>query len=173
MPTTRLVAVDDAPVLAELLTANRVFHERWGPTRPEEIFTTHGQREVIRNALVEHERGVMVPHVILDGGRVVGSVSLGHIVRGPYLSCNIGYWVDLGHNGRGLGTAAVREIVDLAFGPLGLHRVEARTHPDNIGSHRVLERNGFASFGMAPAYLKIGDCWQDAVLYQAVNDSMP
>jgi len=80
--------------------------------------------------------------------------------------------VDSKHNGRGLGTAAVREIVDLAFGPLGLHRVEAGTLRHNIGSQRVLERNGFVRFGTAPAYLKIAGSWQDHVLYQAVNHSM-
>jgi [ribosomal protein S5]-alanine N-acetyltransferase len=80
--------------------------------------------------------------------------------------------VGSGHNGRGLGTAAVREIVDLAFGPLGLHRVEAGTLRRNIGSQRVVERNSFLPFGTAPAYLKIAGSWEDHVLYQAVNNSM-
>jgi ribosomal-protein-alanine N-acetyltransferase len=172
MPMIRLVAVDDAPVLAELLTANREFLAPWQPTRAEDVFTTNGQREAIDNALIEHERGITVPNVILNDGRVAGRVTLSNIVRGPFQSCNLGYWVDSGHTGRGLGTAAVREIVDLAFGPLGLHRVEAGTLRHNIGSQRVLERNGFVRFGTAPAYLKIAGSWQDHVLYQAVNNSM-
>jgi ribosomal-protein-alanine N-acetyltransferase len=97
---------------------------------------------------------------------------LSNIVRGPFQSCNLGYWVDSGHNGRGLGTAAVREIVELAFGSLGLHRVEAATLQPNIGSQRVLDRNGFVRFGTAPAYLKIAGSLRDHVLYQAVNSSM-
>jgi ribosomal-protein-alanine N-acetyltransferase len=168
----RLVAVDDAPVLAELLTANRKFLAPWQPTRAEDFFTTDGQREAIDTALIEHERGITIPNVILTDGRVVGRVTLSNIVGGPFQSCNLGYWVDSKHNGRGLGTAAVREIVDLAFGPLGLHRVEAGTLRHNIGSQRVLERNGFVRFGTAPAYLKIAGSWQDHVLYQAVNHSM-
>jgi ribosomal-protein-alanine N-acetyltransferase len=168
----RLVAVEDAPVLAELLTANREFLAPWQPTRAEDFFTTDGQRETIDSALIEHERGITSPNVIVNHGRVVGRVTLTNIVRGPFQSCNLGYWVDAGHNGRGLGTAAVREIVDLAFGPLGLHRVEAGTLGNNAGSQRVLERNGFERFGTAPAYLKIAGSWQDHVLYQAVNHSM-
>jgi ribosomal-protein-alanine N-acetyltransferase len=172
MPTIRLVALDDAPVLAALLTANREFLSPWEPTRAEDFVTTNGQREAIANVLIEHQRGITVPNVILNDGRIVGRVTLSNIVRGPFQSCNLGCWVDSGHNGRGLGTAAVREIVDLAFGPLGLHRVEAATLGHNIGSQRVLERNGFIPFGTAPAYLKIAGRWQDHVLYQAVHHSM-
>lgn len=172
MPMIRLVAVDDAPVLAELLTANREFLAPWQPTRVEDFFTTNGQREAIDSALSKHERGITIPNVILHDGRVVDRVTLSNIVRGPFQSCNLGYWVDSGHNGRGLGTAAVREIVDLAFGWLGLHRVEAGTLRHNIGSRQVLERNAFVWFGTAPAYLKIAGSWQDHVLYQVVNDSM-
>jgi [ribosomal protein S5]-alanine N-acetyltransferase len=172
MPMIRLVAVDDARVLAELLAANREFLAPWQPTRTEYFFTTDGQRQAIDDALIEHERGVTVPNVILNDGRVVGRVTLSNIVRGPFQSCNLGYWVDSGHNGHGLATAAVREIVDLAFGPLGLHRVEAGTLRHNIGSQRVLEHNGFVRFGTAPAYLKIAGSWQDHVLYQVLNDSM-
>lgn len=172
MPVIRLVAVDDAPELSELLTANREFLASWQPTRADGFFTTHGQREAIENALIEHKRGITSPNVILNHGRVVGGVTLSNIVRGSFQSCNLGYWVGSGHNGRGLGTAAVREIVGLAFGPLGLHRVEAGTLRHNIGSQLVLERNGFLPFGTASAYLKIAGSWEDHVLYQAVNNSM-
>jgi [ribosomal protein S5]-alanine N-acetyltransferase len=172
MSVIRLVAGNDAPVLAALLTANREFLAPWQPTREENFFTTNGQRDAIDNVLTEHERGITVPSVILDEGRVVGRVTLSNIVRGPFQSCNVGYWVDAAHNGQGLATTAVREIVDLAFRPLGLHRVEAGTLPHNIGSQRVLERNGFMRFGAAPAYLKIAGSWQEHLLYQAVNNSM-
>jgi [ribosomal protein S5]-alanine N-acetyltransferase len=100
-------------------------------------------------------------------------VTLSNIVRGAFQSCNIGYWVDAAHNGRGVGSAAVRSTVAMAFGDLGLHRVAAGALPHNIGSQRVLERNGFARFGTAPAYFRIAGHWQDHILYQVLNHSMP
>ena len=151
MAMIRLVTVDDAPVLGELLMANREFLAPWQPTLPEGFFTAHGQREAIKNALIEHERGITSPNLILDDGRIVGRVTLSNIVRGPFQSCNLGYWVDSGHNGRGLGTAAVREILDLGFGPLGLHRVEAGTlrhnHSARSGS---LSETAFCGSATAP-----------------------
>jgi ribosomal-protein-alanine N-acetyltransferase len=49
-----------------------------------------------------------------------------------------------------------------------LHRIQAGTLLHNIGSQRVLERNGFVRYGLAPAYLNIAGKWQDHILYQVL-----
>jgi [ribosomal protein S5]-alanine N-acetyltransferase len=92
--TTRLVAPDDVVALTDLLRINREFLAPWEPTRDDDYFTVEGQRTVIETALEGHEKGVTVPQVILDDwGRVVGRVTLYQIVRGPFQSCHLGYWV--------------------------------------------------------------------------------
>jgi ribosomal-protein-alanine N-acetyltransferase len=63
----------------------------------------------------------------------------------------------------------VRDIIVVAFGGLRLHRIQAATLLHNLRSQRVLERNGFVRFGVAPAYLNIAGKWQDHALYQVVN----
>jgi ribosomal-protein-alanine N-acetyltransferase len=78
------------------------------------------------------------------------------------------YWVSAADNGRGLATAAVRDMIRVAFAELGLHRIQAETLLHNVRSQRVLERNGFVRFGMAPAYLKIAGNWRDHFLYQVL-----
>jgi ribosomal-protein-alanine N-acetyltransferase len=57
-------------------------------------------------------------------------------------------------------------MVELAFGELGLHRLEAATLVDNVASMRVLEKNRFAHIGVARRYLRIGGEWRDHVLFQ-------
>jgi ribosomal-protein-alanine N-acetyltransferase len=168
--STRLVTLDDAPVLAELLRVNRDFLAPWDPIRSEDYFTVDGQHAVIAAALGRHEHGSTLPHVILnDSGRVAGRITLNGIERGFFQSCSLSYWLSAADNGRGLATAAVREIVRVAFEELGLHRVQAETLLHNVRSQRVLERNGFVRFGVAPAYLLIGGRWQDHALYQVVR----
>jgi ribosomal-protein-alanine N-acetyltransferase len=108
--------------------------------------------------------------VILCDGGVVGRVTLSDIMRGTFQSCNLGYWLSQSHNGKGLATAAVAEIVDVAFGELGLHRIQAGTMTRNVRSQAVLQRNGFVRIGLAPAYLKIAGRWEDHVLYQVLNE---
>lgn len=72
-------------------------------------------------------------------------------------------------NGRGLATAAVRDIMGVAFEELGLHRIQAGTLLHDVRSQHVLERNGFVRFGMAPEYRCIAGEWQDHALYQVLT----
>jgi [ribosomal protein S5]-alanine N-acetyltransferase len=167
--TTRLIGVEDAPVLAELLQLNREFLAPWEPVRPEEYFTVDGQRSAIEDALRHYELQVGLPHVILEQGQLVGRVTLSNIVRGAFESCHLGYWVSADRNGRGLATRAVNQIMREAFVELRLHRIEAGTLLHNVASQRVLERNGFIRFGVAPRYLKIAGRWQDHAIYQVLN----
>jgi ribosomal-protein-alanine N-acetyltransferase len=167
---TRLLTLADAPVIAELLAVSRDFLAPYEPVRGEDYRTADGQREVIAAALAQHQQGMTLPHVILDeSGQVVGRITLNNIVRGPFQSCQLGYWVSAAAGGRGLATAAAREIIGVAFGELGLHRIQAGTLVHNIRSQRVLERNGFVRFGLAPQYLSIAGQWQDHILYQLLN----
>jgi [ribosomal protein S5]-alanine N-acetyltransferase len=103
------------------------------------------------------------------GGAVAGRITLNGIVRGAFQSCSVGYWVSEAVGGRGLATAALRDVKAAAFGALGLHRIQAETLVHNVASQRVLQRNGFSRVGLAPAYLKIAGRWQDCILYQVIN----
>jgi [ribosomal protein S5]-alanine N-acetyltransferase len=171
---TRLVTLDDAPALAEVLRVSRDFLAPWEPVRSADYFTVGGQLAVIRDVLKRHAQGAALPHVILDGsGGVAGRITLSGIVRGPFQSCSMGYWVSVTAAGRGLATAAVRDMVRVAFEELRLHRVQAETLLHNVRSQRVLTRNGFRRIGMAPAYLNIAGQWQDHILYQVINDAGP
>lgn len=173
MASTRLIAIEDAAPLANLLRLNREFLARWEPIRADEYFTEDGQRGAIEEALEQYDEKTRVPHVILERGQVVGRITLSNIVRGPFQSCHLGYWVGSAHNRRGLATAAVRDIMAVAFLELGLHRIEAGTLLHNIPSQRVLERNGFVRFGVAPGYLNIAGRWQEHAMYQVLNPNTP
>jgi ribosomal-protein-alanine N-acetyltransferase len=170
MSAIRLVTIDDVPELADLFRRNRDFLAPWEPDRATDFFSHEGQLAVVEDALERHEQGLTHPHVILDdSAHIVGRINLGNVALGPFQSCGVGYWVSEHANGRGYATAALNGIKQLAFVELGLHRIEAGTSAYNISSQRVLEKNGFARFGLAPAYLKIAGSWQDHALYQALN----
>ena len=88
--------------------------------RDESFYTVEGQRQRI-------ESGEQQAFAILDEGRIAGTVALSNITRGPFQSANLGYWVARDANDRGLATKAVAEVIEFAFGDLGLHRLEAGT----------------------------------------------
>jgi [ribosomal protein S5]-alanine N-acetyltransferase len=162
----------DAEALASTQRANRDFLAPWDAVRDDDYFTVEAQRNVVRVELGAHERGTMMPRVIVDSdGQLVGRININGITRGAFQSASIGYWVSQSHGGRGLASAAVAEVIDIAFNGLGLHRLQAETLLNNVPSQRVLIRNGFRPFAIAPSYLKIAGEWQDFILFQILNDN--
>jgi ribosomal-protein-alanine N-acetyltransferase len=165
--TTRLVSLVDVAVPTRLAVVNREFLAPWDPVHPDVDFTEDGQVAAVLAALSRHRDGTAVPHAILDeDGDVAGRITLNGIVRGPFQSCSVGYWVSEERNGRGIATAAVGAILRVAFDELGLHRAQAETLPPNTASPTVLLRNGFERIGMAPAYLRFAGEWQDHLLFE-------
>lgn len=104
--------------------------------------------------------------------KLLGGVSLSNVRRGVTQSAELGYWLGAAHIGKGYMTEAVRIVIEHAFGPLGLHRLEAATLPHNGASIRVLERNGFRREGHARSYLRINGVWQDHLLFGLIQDDM-
>lgn len=172
MAVTRLVTLDDAERLASLVTASREYLAPWEPVQDEGYYTAAGQRSLLEKALATQAEGQMLPLVVLDrDGQVCGRLNVNNIVRGAFQNGSLGYWVGEGSRGRGLASAAVAEAVEAAFGPLGLHRLEAGTLLHNTASQRVLTRNGFRPFAVAEKYVKIAGEWQDHILFQRLSAS--
>ncbi|MFI1989432.1 GNAT family N-acetyltransferase [Actinoplanes sp. NPDC020271] len=158
----RPLALADVPELTTVLNASREHLAPWDPIRDESFWTEDGQRQVVADVL----RGPALPYVIVVDGAIAGRVNLNNLVRGPFQSCSLGYWVSPVHTGKGVASQAVAQLLRLAFTEHELHRVEAGTLLHNERSQRVLVKNGFERFGLAPRYLKIAGEWQDHYLFQ-------
>ncbi len=172
--TLRLPEPGDAGSLSHAFTVNRAALDRWNPAPPDEFYTETGQAENIRQMRLGYEKGDLLPLLVLRDGRVVGDVSLFHVIRGPLQSATLGYWIDVAEQGRGLATAAVGVFADVTRDLLRLHRLEAGVSPANPASRRVLEKSGFTRIGLAPRYLLAAGDWQDQILYQRVlGDERP
>ena len=76
-------------------------------------------------------------------GRMVGAVGADGFEVGSSHRAEIGYWLAKPFWGRGLMTDAVGAYARYAFGELGLERLVAQVFFFNMGSARVLEKNGF------------------------------
>jgi ribosomal-protein-alanine N-acetyltransferase len=70
-------------------------------------------------------------------------------------------------------TEALRAAVErIAFGELGLHRVEVAVIPRNTRSLLLAERCGFEREGLSPRFLKIAGVWEDHVRLARRNPEM-
>ncbi|NUY82291.1 GNAT family N-acetyltransferase [Flavobacterium sp. MAH-1] len=83
----------------------------------------------------------------------------------------IGYMIHPTHNGKGFVSEALRRLVAYGFSDMGLHSIEAVIDPDNIGSERVLQKNGFVK----EAHFRESEFYEgkflDAVYYSILNTS--
>ena len=164
----RSIRDTDAAALAEAYRAERTHLEPWEPRRDERFFTAIRQRELIGRELDAAASGTALGLVLVAGEQVVGRVTLSGIVRGPFRSANLGYWIAAGRTGRGLMTAAVDAVAQMAADARGLHRLQAATLLRNARSQAVLRRCGFTEIGVASEYLNIDGRWQDHLLFQRI-----
>ena len=85
--------------------------------------------------------------VIVRGGQAIGTVLLFRYEE-PSQRIELGYVLGRAHWGQGLAREAITAVLDHAFGPLGLRRVEAQVQPDNTPSNALLARLGFRLEGV-------------------------
>ena len=189
----RPIVVDDIPAVARAYDRNRAHLAPWDPRREEEFFTEAGQDVRFRHLSAARrdgrgERWVLVatgaaldsavadapdtsesePATAAAKFEIVGSVALSAIELGPFRNARLGYWLDGAFAGRGLATAAVSRVCDIAAEHIGLHRIEAGTLLENTASQRVLAKCGFTEFGVAPRYLHINGAWRDHRMFQRI-----
>jgi ribosomal-protein-serine acetyltransferase len=103
------------------------------------------QREFLASLEAANAAGTGL-HVTLRQDTAFAGV-MGLRINGMHGSADVGYWVATAYAGRGLVTRSVAALVDLAFGPLGLHRVELRAATANDRSRAVAQRLGLVHEG--------------------------
>ncbi len=96
---------------------------------------------------------------------IMGRLALTNVTRGALEGASLGYWIDMDRQSKGLTTEAVRAVLDFAFGPAALHRVQVNVMPRNIASLRVIEKLGLRNEGLAVRLLQIAGEWEDHLMF--------
>ena len=144
-----------AAVLAFEL-ANRGYFAGFISDRGDEFFDQFTEQH---SAMVaEQEAGHGAYYVLVDDdGSVIGRFNLYDIKDGTAV---LGYRVAQHVAGRGVATAAVRELGRLAAAQHGLRTLKAATTHENVASQRVLVKAGFVPVGPADIVGKPGTWYQ-------------
>ncbi|MGN0429669.1 MAG: GNAT family N-acetyltransferase [Acetatifactor sp.] len=90
-----------------------------------------------------------------EGNAVVGIVEIFN-VDGRTEQVEIGYTIAPNRQGRGLASEAIGVLTDYLICQVGLNRVRAMVHVDNIASQKALLKNGFQKEGTE----RQGEFWQ-------------
>ncbi|MGW1886828.1 GNAT family N-acetyltransferase [Streptomyces sp. NPDC001970] len=146
----------DADEFTALARASRDLHRPWlFPPETGEAYAAYAHKLIddpTKEGLLVCDR---------DDGRIAGFININNIVRGGFLCGAVGYGAFAHAAGRGLMSEGLRLVVQYAFGPLGLHRLEANIQPGNAASIALVRGLGFRLEGFSPDFLFIDGAWRD------------
>lgn len=70
---------------------------------------------------------------------------------------------------KGYMSEVVNRVIQFGFEEMGLVRIEARCHPDNIGSSKVMEKTGMRLEGILRKHILVKDEYIDVKMYSIIN----
>lgn len=155
----------DRDAFIELAHESRALHRPWTypPERPDQFDDLFARSQ--RDDFV-----CLLTVLSDDPAAIAGVFTISQIVRGAFQSAYLGYYAHAAHARRGLMREAMEQLLDHAFGPLALHRIEANIQPGNRPSVALARGAGFRLEGFSPRYLLIGGRWRDHERYAITAD---
>jgi len=122
-----------------------------------------------RGFSLEEQRGRGVTWIVESDGNAAGWVSLRN-VDWYAKSASIGFSVAPWAQGRGIARRGVAAVLDLAFLPGRMIRVEADCDVDNQRSQHLLDALGFQREGVMRAFARMPEGRRDFYLYSLLRD---
>lgn len=166
----RLPEAADQDEFLALRRASQEFHRRWEP-RPVAGVDPFGAESFARYLRGRHQENL--ERTLLcrrEDGAILGAINLSEIVRGPFQSAYLGYWIGAEHAQNGYMTEGLELLLRHAFLSLELHRLEANIRPENTPSLKLVQRLGFRKEGFSPRYLNIDGAWRDHERWTRLSD---
>jgi ribosomal-protein-alanine N-acetyltransferase len=117
---------------------------------------------------IETNEGINWAITLKNDPKLIGVI--GHYrIKPEHYRAEIGYMLLPEFHGKGIISEAVKETVNYGFKIMKLHSIEAIIAPENHGSAKVLEKNGFVK----EAHLKENEFFEgrflDTVIYSILN----
>ena len=145
MPELQQLRTDHAPAVLAFELANREYFAAFISDRGDEFFEQYAEWHSA--LLAEQEAGAGAFYVLVgEDGSILGRFNL-FFTGGD--TANVGYRVAQQVAGRGVTTAMVQELCELAAARHGLRTLKAATSHANAASQRVLVKAGFSPVGPA------------------------
>lgn len=139
----RRVRAEDADDIARVVRASLDYLRPWMPWATDEAGSRAAQLARVAEADDLWEAGSDFIYSVLPAAEsaVAGQVGLHRRVGDGGIE--IGYWIDVNHAGRGLGTAAARALTPVALSLPGVTRVEIHCDEANLASAAIPRKLGY------------------------------
>lgn len=123
-------------------------------------------KKVLSNQINEFEKVRVYSWTIADAKTdfVIGRILLSNFESNNKIA-NIGYFINRSYWGKGIISSCIDSVVKFGFEYLKLERIHTRVAIENIGSWKVLEKNGFIREGLLRHCFELADGLHDCYLY--------
>lgn len=147
---------------------HRAYFESILPSRPLGYFDRQVFSRLMEGFLEEQARGECYLCILRDtDNQMVGRVNFSSISKeNKEVVASLGYRIDPDQQGKGYASLAVKKLIDIGVSKFGITRIEAGTANDNIGSQKVLLKNGFTLIGLEKKVMRINEKWIDGLLFE-------
>ena len=132
----RPLSLLDSIALFELIERSREHLSQWGDTTSAK----YPDLESVSRSIIDPPNPAKWRFGIWNGKKFLGSINLTPTRPGE---AEIGYWIGERHTSNGYATEAVVILARWAFQTMGLKRLTAQVHIDNLGSQKALGRARF------------------------------
>lgn len=120
--------------------------------------------------IIDGEGTEHIARMIVVNGLTIGNCWLGNIDQ-TNRTATLGIVVGIeAYRGQGIGTSAVKALVDLGFEVIGLDRIELWALTSNIGAIRTYEKAGFEREGIRRQHILWRGARHDTVLMARLRD---
>ncbi len=112
----------------------------------------------------------MIFKIAGEGGEALGHIELGSINRLNSTASLCRVFVDPACRGKGICVEAVRQVLAIGFGELGLRRIDLRVYSFNTAALRCYERTGLVREGLLRQAQRLGDQVWDTLMYGMLRE---
>jgi ribosomal-protein-serine acetyltransferase len=164
----KLLETSEAKTLYAIAERNRDRLRRWLPW-VDQTRSTDDVRLFISRVLEQYHSNLGPQTGIWVNGALCGTLGC-HPIDWSNRNCSLGYWIDAGHEGKGIITRCCAAMLDYIFDELGLHRAEIRCGTSNLRSCAIPARLGFLREGVAREAEWVNDRWVDLVVWGILEE---
>jgi len=153
-PEFRLMRPNDSEMLFKLISENRDRIKRYFPITVNKTNTLEEVKKYLLEFSGKMGKKQLYPFGLFHDSELMAVVLIKNIDwRVP--KCELGYYIDKAHEGKGVMTVLVNNTLAYCFDELKMNKVFLRISPDNHASIKVAEKTGFEKEGLLRKEFKI------------------
>ena len=153
-PEFRLIKPSDYKAFNHLISENRDRIKRYFPITVSKTNTLEEVKKYLLEFSGKMGKKQLYPFGLFHDSALMAVVLVKNIDwRVP--KCELGYYIDQAHEGKGIMTVLVNNTITYCFDELKIKKIFLRISPENLASIKIAEKTGFEKEGLLRKEFKI------------------